>query len=266
MKKNLAEKTVGQVRLVLQENADEKIRISGERFFKEQVQCYGMSTAQGRRIGKQFLAQLEKEVAFSMGEASPAKASKGKADAAVKAEIKKSVFACCELFWQSGYMEEGFIACQWAYAMCKEFEPADFEVFERWVNRYVSNWAACDTLCNHAVGDFVMMYPAYVERLKKWAQSSNRWVKRGAAVTLIIPARKGLFLPEVFEIADLLIEDADDLVQKGYGWMLKAASEAHQQAVFDFLMARKATMPRTAFRYALEKMPKELRAQAMQKA
>ena len=69
--------------------------------------------------------------------------------------------------------------------------------------------------------------------LRKWASHPNRWVKRGAAVSLIIPVRKGLFLPEVFEIAEILLLDSDDLVQKGYGWMLKAASESHPREVYD---------------------------------
>ena len=129
----------------------------------------------------------------------------------------------------------------------------------------MSNWASCDTLCNHTVGNFVMMYPEFLTKLKEFAHSENRWVKRAAAVSLIIPARKGLFLNDIFEIAGILLLDGDDLVQKGYGWMLKAASQAHQQAVFEYVMSKKAVMPRTAFRYAIEKMPDEFKKQAMQK-
>ena len=110
-----------------------------------------------------------------------------------------------------------------------------------------------------------MKYPDYIQQLKKWATSSNRWTKRAAAVTLIIPARKGLFLNDVFEIADILLLDRDDMVQKGYGWMLKAASESHQTEVFNYVLSKKAVMPRTALRYAIEKMPKELKAEAMKK-
>jgi 3-methyladenine DNA glycosylase AlkD len=84
-------------------------------------------------------------------------------------------------------------------------------------------------------------------------------------VTLIIPARHGLFLPDVFRIADGLLLDSDDLVQKGYGWMLKAASEAHQKEVFNYVMKNRFRMPRTALRYAIEKMPAELKKQAMEK-
>jgi 3-methyladenine DNA glycosylase AlkD len=89
--------------------------------------------------------------------------------------------------------------------------------------------------------------------------------KLAAAVTLIIPARKELFLNDVFAIADILLLDSDDMVQKGYGWMLKAASESHQTEVFNYVLSKKAVMPRTALRYAIEKMPKELKAEAMKK-
>jgi 3-methyladenine DNA glycosylase AlkD len=80
---------------------------------------------------------------------------------------------------------------------------------------------------------------------------------------LIIPARKGKFLKEILEIASLLIKDKDGLVQKGYGWMLKVASQSHQQEIFDFVMKNKSSMPRTALRYAIEKMPTDLKELAM---
>jgi 3-methyladenine DNA glycosylase AlkD len=72
-------------------------------------------------------------------------------------------------------------------------------------------------------------------------------------------------LNNIFEIADTLLLDCDDLVQKGYGWMLKAASEAHCEAVYTYVMSKKKVMPRTALRYAIEKMPREKKAAAMQR-
>ena len=57
----------------------------------------------------------------------------------------------------------------------------------------------------------------------------------------------------------------DDMVQKGYGWMLKEASKPWQREVFDFVIRNKAVMPRTALRYAIEKMPPDLRAKAMER-
>jgi 3-methyladenine DNA glycosylase AlkD len=90
-------------------------------------------------------------------------------------------------------------------------------------------------------------------------------MRRASAVTLIIPARKGKFLKEILQIADILLLDKDDLVQKGYGWMLKAASEANQKEIFNYVIKNKSIMPRTALRYAIEKMPAELKAEAMKK-
>lgn len=178
---------------------------------------------------------------------------------------KQEIFGLCEGLLQSGYLEEAVVAYHWAESLHKQYESADFEVFEYWVHHCLSNWADCDTLCNHTIGMFVIMYPRYIARLKQWATESGRWVKRAAAVTLIFPARKGLFMNDIFEIADTLLLDTDDLVQKGYGWMLKAASEAHQEEVFNYVMSKKAVMPRTALRYAIEKMPADLRAEAMKK-
>jgi len=232
--------TLQSLRLELQANSDEKTRLSGQNFFKEKVSIYGVKTATVTTISKKYFKTLH-------------------------SNSKTEIFALCDELWQSGLMEEAFVACNWSYQLRKQFEPADFQIFKRWIENYVSNWAACDTLCNHTVGEFVEMLPEFLTELKSFTKSENRWVKRASAVSLIIPARKGKFLKEILEIAELLLLDSDDLVQKGYGWMLKAASEANQQAVFDYVMSKKAVMPRTALRYAIEKMPTDLKAWAMLK-
>jgi 3-methyladenine DNA glycosylase AlkD len=233
-------KIIDKIRNELISKADEKTRLQGEKYFKESVKIYGLKSALVTEISKAHYRTL------------PAK-------------TKSEIFSFCEELWQSGFLEEAGIACMWSYNIRKQFIPDDFMTFEKWVNIYVANWAACDTLCNHTVGTFIEMYPSFLSGLKRWAKSENLWVKRASAVSLIIPARKGLFLEDIFEIADTLHSDPDDMVQKGYGWMLKAASQAHQTEVFNYVMRKKVTMPRTALRYAIEKMPSELKAKAMVK-
>lgn len=117
------------------------------------------------------------------------------------------------------------MACDsiWSYSLHKQYALEDFQIFDRWISNYVGNWTSCDTLCNHSLGEFIERYPQFTVELKDWTASDNRWKKRASAVTFIIPARKGLFLPEILEIAEKPLADPDDLVQKGYGWMLKAA-------------------------------------------
>jgi len=235
----LADEVIESIRNELKRNADEAVRMSGLRFFKEEVRLYGVKTAAVKSIAKQYYKQ-------------------------VKTMAKTEILELCEELWRSGCMEESFIACNWSYFLRKDYEPGDFRVFEKWVNRYVTNWASCDTLCNHSVGAFIEMYPEYLKDLKRWAASENRWVRRASAVSLIIPAKQGRFLADVLAIADILLADRDDLVQKGCGWVLKAASAAHQKEVFDYVMRNKGIMPRTALRYAIEKMPKELKKAAME--
>ena len=101
--------------------------------------------------------------------------------------------------------------------------------------------------------------------MKSWAQSENRWLKRAAAVSLIVPTKKGEFLQKVFEISDMLLSDENDMVQKGYGWLLKEASRKHQKEVFNYVLKNRKTMPRTALRYAIELIPKELKKEAIEK-
>ena len=231
---------VARLEKELEKMSDAKLQQTSQRFFKESIKTYGTKTGDIVKLGKTYFKEI-------------------------KDLKKKEVFELCESLWQSGYLEETFIACEWSYNMHKQFEEKDIQTFERWIDKYITNWASCDTFCNHTVGEFIMMYPQYISTLKTWAKSKTRWMKRASAVSLIIPARKGMFLDDIFEIADTLLLDSDDMVQKGYGWMLKVASQSHEKEVFDYVMDHKSNMPRTALRYAIEKMPNGLKVQAMAK-
>ena len=229
-----------QLRQELYDQGDEKTRKAIERFFKEEVRTYGLKSAQVKVLTKKYFKQLDPK-------------------------NKIIIFELCEELWQSGMFEESIIACDWSYSLRKQFEPADFLVFESWVQGYISNWASCDTFCNRTIGEFLIKFPGFVNEIRRWALSENRWVRRAAAVSLIVPARKGIFLPEIFEIAETLLHDQDDMVQKGYGWLLKSASKPCPNEVFEFVMAHNKTMPRTALRYAIEKLDYSSKNMAMEK-
>ena len=74
-----------------------------------------------------------------------------------------------------------------------------------------------------------------------------------------------LFKKEIFEIADTLLLDADDLVQKGYGWMLKSLGTNYEDDVYEYVLKKRDIMPRTALRYAIEKMPQARKQEAMKR-
>lgn len=231
---------IARIRKELSEHADPQIQKNSQRFFKEEIRCYGMKTARVVAIAKQYWKE-------------------------VKPRDKGEIFALCEDLYRSGYMEESVIVSEWAQRLSDNYEREDLSVFRHWIGTYITNWASCDGFCNHTMGAFIEQYPDTIDELKRWTRSENRWMRRAAAVSLIIPAKHGKFLEESLAIADLLLTDGDDLVQKGYGWLLKEASRMHTGEVFSFVMERKRNMPRTALRYAIELMPKELKAEAMKK-
>jgi 3-methyladenine DNA glycosylase AlkD len=90
-------------------------------------------------------------------------------------------------------------------------------------------------------------------------------MRRASAVSLILPAKRGLFLGEAFKISDLLLEENEDLVQKGFGWLLKEESRTHQGEVYEYVLSNRDVMPRTALRYAIKLIPDEMRKEAMKK-
>jgi len=231
-------KIVKKVRDALKAGADEKTKSSLQRFFKEEAKSHGVKTQTVIKIAKENFSD-------------------------VKNLNKKEIFALCEELFKSGFLEEAGIAATWSYQIRERFLVSDFKIFERWIDKYIDNWAKCDTFCGHTVGAFIEQNPEFISGLKKWTKSKNRWLRRAAAVSLIGPARQGNFLKDIFDIAKSLLIDKDDMVQKGYGWMLKEASRKHQREVFDFVVKNKADMPRTALRYAIEKMPEKLRKKAM---
>lgn len=230
---------VDRIREALRANIDEKALSSSQRVFKEPVKCYGVRGSECTKIAGQFWPEVQK---FK----------------------KLEIFELCELLLASDYCEEAYIISSWLPKMVEQFDKGDGFIFKSWIEKYINNWAKCDSFCNHTMGDYVMKFPEFIDELKEWALSDNRWVKRAAAVSLIIPARKGHFLDDIFEISDRLLLDKDDLVQKGYGWMLKAASEAYQKEVYEYVLQNKEKMPRTSLRYAIEKMPDWMRKEAME--
>jgi len=231
---------ISDIRQELESNADPDLRKTSQRFFKEEIRCYGIKTATVIAIAKKYWK-------------------------VVKERPKPEIFSLCEELYQSGYMEESFIVSNWAHALSGRYEREDLGVFRHWIDTYITNWASCDGFCNHTMGDFIEQYPDFTGELKRWTQSENRWMRRAAAVSLIVPAKHGKFLNESREIADLLLTDGDDMVQKGYGWLLKEASRKHTDEIFSYVMKNRKEMPRTALRYAIELMPKDLKSEAMKK-
>lgn len=178
---------------------------------------------------------------------------------------KDEIFKLCEELLKSGDGNLGEIARDWAYRCQIRYEKKDFKTFERWLKKYIKSWGSCDHLCVHPLGHLILKFPELAPKMKKWTRSKNIWERRAAAVALIPALRRKLLLKEAFATADVLLQDEENLVQKGYGWMLKEASNRHRNEVYKYVLKNRKKMPRTALRYAIEKMPSKMRKKAMQK-
>ncbi len=231
---------IASIREELAVQGNEEAKKSFQRFFKNEVRCYGIKTG--------IVVKLAKEHWKT-----------------VRTKDKYRIFELCEELYRSGYCEEAFIVSTWVPNLNGQYDPGDLDIFRGWIETYITNWATCDGFCNHSVGSLIERFPEKMGDLYQWAESENLWLRRASAVSLIVPAKKGRFLEESFRIADILHADPEDMVQKGYGWLLKEASRLHQDEVFDYVMQNRRTMPRTALRYAIELMPREMRAEAMKK-
>jgi len=225
----------------LKKYKDRKYRINAQRFFKEKLEqpwmLKGPIFYQIADQGWQWL----------------------------KDRPKKEVFEVCEELLGSDLEARKGLAFDFAFRCRKEFKPSDFARFERWGKKHFSNWGNVDSLCCRALGHLIFMYPELIPKTKKWAKSKNMWMRRAAAVCLIVSLRKKQALKDAFEVADTLMMDEEDLVQKGYGWMLKEATHEFRDEVYRYVLKHRAVMPRTALRYAVEKLPSDMRKEAMKK-
>jgi 3-methyladenine DNA glycosylase AlkD len=240
MKMNILE----NIRQELRNQAEEGFRLSNQKFFREKITCYGVRTPLVRKIAQKYFSQIK-----PLG--------------------KQEIFRLSEELLKSDYNEEATIAIQWTGKLSSQFTSSDFGIFENWLQKYLNNWAKIDDFCLHVIHPLITQHPHLIPKVKSWSLSPNKWVRRAAAVSFITTSKASYItthnLEDIFEVATTLLQDPEDLVQKGYGWLLKATSIHRQAEVFDFIMKHKAQMPRTALRYAIEKMPPKLRTQALAK-
>ncbi len=132
-------------------------------------------------------------------------------------------------------------------------------IFELYMRRHdrINNWDLVDLGALYAIGSYLFDKPRDI--LYELARSENLWERRTAIVGTAYFIRQG-DVDDTFRIAEILVNDPEDLVHKGTGWMLRAAGEVDRARLLAFLDQHAATMPRTLLRYAIEKLEPEQRA------
>jgi len=147
-----------------------------------------------------------------------------------------------------------------------QYEAGDAVVQQKVFDFYLdntqrtSNWDLVDGSAPYIVGRHLLARPRRI--LYRLAKSSNLWERRIAMVsTMAFIAQNDL--DDTFAIATLLLGDKHDLIHKAVGWMLREAGKRSQPALLDFLKRNYAAMPRTALRYAIERLPEAQRKRAL---
>src|SRR5208282_22008 len=112
-----------------------------------------------------------------------------------------------------------------------------------------------DALVHDLLAPMVAAEPVRARQIFVWAKSRNRWRRRAACVALIRGTREKQFFAQIVRLANELLEDQDDMVQKGLGWLLRETAKADPKRTVPYLMTIREKAPRLVLRTACETLP-----------
>ena len=119
---------------------------------------------------------------------------------------------------------------------------------------WVNNWDLVDLSAPNILGPFLMQKGQDKSILYKLAGSANIWERRIAIVTTLCFIRNNQF-HDTLKIAEILLYDDQDLIQKAVGWMLREIGKRDMIAEEIFLKKHCRVMSSTMLRYAIERLP-----------
>jgi 3-methyladenine DNA glycosylase AlkD len=138
------------------------------------------------------------------------------------------------------------------------------EVYQLYLDRTdrINNWDLVDSSAPQIVGGFLADRSDRARVLDKLARSKSLWERRIAIVATQHLIRLRQF-DDTLRIAERLLDDDEDLMHKATGWMLREVGKKDEPTLRRFLDRHAARMPRTALRYALERLPDSTRRRYM---
>ena len=160
---------------------------------------------------------------------------------------------------QSPWHEERLFA---VLSMADRFRRGDKEsrreIFDTYIEHrhYVNNWDLVDGSSHIIVGGWLESRNRKL--LYQFARSKDLWERRIAIISTYQFIRNRDF-DDTLAIAEILVNDEEDLIHKATGWMLREVGNRHLRTEEQFLKRHYKTMPRTMLRYAIEKFPENKR-------
>ena len=220
----------------LKSRSDPEKAVQAQRYFKETVTCYGLSSSDVREIA----ASLSRDCrpGWTLGQA----------------------IELCEILLPNRYLEAKSVGILILLSFEKEFGPQVFSLIRKWLARdYLDNWASVDILCPDALGGLLEDHAGLRTKIRSWTAAPNRWVRRASAVSFVKLARRGKCLDDAYAVARRLFASDDDLIEKANGWLLREAGKTDMPRLEAFLLRLGPKIPRTTLRYAIERFPEDRR-------
>lgn len=144
------------------------------------------------------------------------------------------------------------------FKKAKKNKSEQRKIFEFYLtqSQFVNNWDLVDLSADKIVGEF--LFNDEKQLLYYYAKSKNIWQRRIAIVSTFAFIKKRKF-GETLAVAEILLRDEHDLIQKAVGWMLREIGKRNPEVLETFLRTNYKSMPRTMLRYSIEKFPQEKR-------
>jgi 3-methyladenine DNA glycosylase AlkD len=207
-------------------------------FFKDEIKSHGWYTADLRRAAVRSRREVRKEHGLDF------------------------LIKVADCLFSGSVLEEKIVAVFLLEKLDREFGEAEFKLFETWLGR-ISSWADHDALVHDLIAPMIASKPARARTVFRWAKSPDRWHRRAACVALIRGSRAKMFFPEVTKLADFLLADQDDMVQKGLGWLLRETAKFDAKRTVAYLMKIRQRAPRLVLRTACETLPSAVRKRVL---
>jgi 3-methyladenine DNA glycosylase AlkD len=232
------ESVATQIRRMLKSGGSAEHAKGVQWFFKEQIRSHGWYTAALRRAANRARKEITQQSGLPF------------------------LLQVADRLFSGRVLEEKVFAVFLLEKVTTEFHKSEFALFESWLDR-ISSWADHDGLVHYLIAPMVCAEPKLLASIFRWAKSRDRWHRRAACVALIRGARQRTLFPEVVRLSNTLLDDKDDMVQKGLGWLLRETARADPARTVPYLLEIKARAPRLVLRTACETLPAASRTRVL---
>jgi 3-methyladenine DNA glycosylase AlkD len=233
-KKETSSAVAAQIRKALRDGGSAEHASGVQWFFKEEIKSHGWYTGDLRRAVRRLRREILKDHDFAF------------------------LVSVADKLFSGWVLEEKVAAVFLLEKMEAQFGDREFRIFESWLDR-IGCWADHDGLVHYLIAPMMVSKPSRVKDAFRWAKSPDRWHRRAACVALIRGARAKMFFTEIVRMSDLLLADADDMVQKGLGWLLRETAKFDAKRTVPYLMRIRERAPRLVLRTACETLPDSAR-------